>query len=57
MSLSGKQIVAEGRIDRDLMLAVQDPTVSKETFQMQADNFWEALEGKASYLSAIDKFH
>jgi len=54
---AGEQIVAEGRIDRDLMLAVQDPTVSKETFQMQADNFWEALEGKVSYLSAIDKLH
>ncbi|OQY05315.1 MAG: hypothetical protein B6I20_01465 [Bacteroidetes bacterium 4572_117] len=52
---TGKQIVEQGKIDQDLMLAVQDSTVSKETFQMQADMFWESLDGKKSFLSSIPK--
>jgi len=53
---AGKQIVEQGKIDQDLMLAVQDSTVSKETFQMQADNFWESMDGKKRYISVVPKF-
>jgi multimeric flavodoxin WrbA/putative sterol carrier protein len=52
---AGKQIVTEGEIDKDLMLAVQDPTVSKETFQMQANNFWESLDGIKPYMTNVPK--
>ncbi len=52
---AGKQIVEEGKIDKDLMLAVQDSTVSKETFQAQADMFWESLDGKKPFLTNIPK--
>ncbi len=52
---AGKQLVEEGKIDKDLMLAVQDPTISKETFQMQADTFWETLDGKERYLKKIPR--
>ncbi len=53
---AGKQIVEQGKIDQDLMLAVQDSTVPKETFQMQADNFWESMDGKKRYMSTVPKF-
>jgi len=52
---AGKQVVTQGKIDQELMLTLQDPGVSKEVFQAQADNFWESLEGKKSYLSSITK--
>ncbi len=52
---AGKQIVEEGKIDKNLMLTVQDTTVTKETFQMQADNFWESLDGIKPYLKGIPK--
>jgi multimeric flavodoxin WrbA/putative sterol carrier protein len=52
---AGKQVVEEGKIDKDLMFALQDPTISKETFQMQSDNFWETLDGKERYLKKIPK--
>ncbi len=54
-SKAGKQVVEEGRIDQELMLAVQDPAISKETFQMQADLFWESLDGKERYLKKAPK--
>ncbi len=52
---AGKQIVEEGKIDKEYMQAVQDPNVSKEVFDTQADAFWESLDGKKSYLSSIKK--
>ncbi len=52
---SGKQVVSEGKIDKNLMLAVQDPGVSKETFQSQADTFWESMEGTKSFLATVPK--
>ncbi len=52
---AGKQIIEEGKISKDLMLAVQDPTVSKETFQQQADAFWESLDGIKPYMSNVPK--
>jgi len=52
---AGKQVVEEGKIAKDLMLAVQDPKVSKETFQTQANNFWEILDGKERYLKKVPK--
>ncbi len=36
-------------------MTVQDPTVTKETFQMQADAFWESLDGVKPYLSNVPK--
>ncbi len=52
---AGKQIVTQGKIDKELMLTLQDTGVSKEVFQAQADNFWQSLDGKKSYLSSIAK--
>jgi len=52
---AGKQIVEQGKIDDDLMLLVQDSAVTKETFQAQADMFWESLDGKKSFLSSVPK--
>ena len=52
---AGKQIVEEGKINKEYMQAVQDPTVAKETFQMQADAFWESLDGIKPYLSNVPK--
>ena len=52
---AGKQIVEEGKIDEDIMLALQDSTISQETFQTQADDFWASLDGKESYMKKIQK--
>ena len=52
---AGKQIVEEGKINKEYMQSVQDPTVTKETFQMQADAFWESLDGIKPYLSNVPK--
>ena len=52
---NGKQIVNEGKIDVDLMSALTDTGISKETFQSQADNFWKSLDGKKSYLKEVPK--
>ncbi len=52
---AGKQIVEEGKIDREYMQTVQDTTVTKETFQTQADAFWESLDGIKPYLSNVPK--
>ncbi|MCK5134531.1 MAG: hypothetical protein KAR19_01990 [Bacteroidales bacterium] len=52
---AGKQVVEQGKIDNELMLAVQDLTTSIETFQMQADAFWESLDGIKPYLTSIPK--
>jgi len=47
---AGKQIIKEGKINIELMQTIQDPIVSIETFQQQADAFWESLDGKQSYM-------
>jgi hypothetical protein len=52
---AGKQVITEGKINTEFMHAVQDTTVSKETFQTQADLFWESLDGKKPYLSNVPK--
>ena len=52
---AGKQIVAKGFIDKEIMHKIQDPLISKETFQNQADAFWEYLDGKRSYLASVPK--
>jgi multimeric flavodoxin WrbA/putative sterol carrier protein len=52
---AGKQIVNEGKIDVELMTALTDTGISKETFQSQADNFWKSLDGKKSYLKEVPK--
>ena len=52
---AGQQIIEEGKINNEYMLAVQETTVSKETFQTQADMFWESLDGKKSYLKNVPK--
>ncbi len=50
---AGTQIIEQGKIDKDLMLTVQDPAVSTETFQQQADMFWESLDGVKPYMSNV----
>ncbi|MCV6630485.1 MAG: NAD(P)H-dependent oxidoreductase [Flavobacteriaceae bacterium] len=54
---AGKQIVTEGLIEKEIMHTIQDPLVSKETFQKQADAFWESLDGKKSYLANVPKIN
>ena len=54
---AGKQIVTKGFIDKEIMNKIQDPLVSKETFQQQADAFWESLDGKKSYLANVPKIN
>lgn len=54
---AGKQIVMEGFIDKDTMNKIQDPLVSKDTFQQQADAFWENLDGKKSYMKNVPKLY
>jgi len=54
---AGKQIVSEGFIDKETMNKIQDPLVSKETFQQQADAFWESLDGKKSYMANVPKIN
>jgi multimeric flavodoxin WrbA/putative sterol carrier protein len=54
---AGKQIVTKGFIDKQIMNKIQDPLVSKETFQQQADAFWESLDGKKSYLANVPKIN
>ncbi len=52
---AGKQIINQGFIEPEIMIQVQDPLVTKETFQHQADAFWESLDGKKSYLANVPK--
>ncbi len=52
---AGQQVVEEGKINKEYMEAVQDPFVSKETFQDQADAFWESLDGVKHYLSNVPR--
>ena len=54
---AGKQIVADGFIDKEIMNKIQDPLVSKETFQQQADAFWDSLDGKKSYMANVPKIN
>ena len=54
---AGKQIVTEGFINKEIMNKIQDPLVSKETFQQQADAFWESLDGKKSYMANVPKIN
>ncbi len=54
---AGKQIVRDGFIDKEIMKKIQDPLVSKETFQQQADAFWESLDGKKSYMANVPKIN
>jgi putative sterol carrier protein len=50
---AGKQIIKNGNIDKEIMEAIQDPLVSKDTFQRYADAFWESLDGKRSYITNV----
>ncbi len=52
---AGKQAVEEGKVNKEYMLTVQDSTVTKETFQTQANAFWESLDGIKPYLSNVPK--
>ncbi len=52
---AGMQIVKEGKVDTSYMQSVSDTGVSKATFQNQADNFWETLDGKKAYLTDSPK--
>jgi len=52
---AGKQTVVKGFIDKEIMNHIQDPLVSKEIFQQQADAFWESLDGKKSYMANVPK--
>ena len=54
---AGKQVVTEGFVDKEIMNKIQDPLVTKETFQQQADAFWESLDGKKSYMANIPKIN
>ncbi len=46
---AGKQIIEKGKIDKSLMKDLQNPNISQDKFQSQADAFWESLEGKMAY--------
>jgi len=52
---AGKQIINKGYIDKQIMNSIQDPLVSKESFQQQANAFWESLDGKKSYMANVPK--
>ena len=52
---AGMQIIKEGKVDISYMETVADPGSSKKTFQNQADNFWESLDGKKAYLTGSPK--
>jgi multimeric flavodoxin WrbA/putative sterol carrier protein len=52
---AGKQVVSEGKIDRQFMKTVTNPGSSKKVFQSQADNFWESLESKKTFFSGMPK--
>jgi len=52
---AGKQIVAEGKIDKDFMITVQNPGISKEKYQTQANNFWETLDGIKPFITNVRK--
>jgi putative NADPH-quinone reductase len=52
---AGKQVVKEGKINREFMEAVSDVEITQKKFQEQADYFWESLDGKASYLKSFPK--
>ena len=54
---AGKQVVNKGFIDKEIMNKIQDPLVSKETFQQQADAFWESMDGKKSYMANVPKIN
>ncbi len=54
---AGRQIIEKGFITRDKMLLVQDPTISKETFQDQANAFWGKLDGKKAYKADVPKLY
>ncbi len=47
---AGEQVVQEGKIAKEFMQLVSFPGVTNTKFQMQADTFWETLDGKGSYL-------
>ncbi|MCP3921573.1 MAG: hypothetical protein GY714_03210 [Desulfobacterales bacterium] len=51
---AGKQIFEDGRIDRSLMKEIQNPEISQDTFQSQADLFWESLDGKKAYYKGVN---
>jgi multimeric flavodoxin WrbA/putative sterol carrier protein len=52
---AGKQVVSEGKIDRQFMKTVTEPGSSKKVFQSQADNFWESFEGKKTFFAGSPK--
>ncbi len=52
---AGMQIIKEGTVDISYMQSVTDPGTPKTTFQNQADNFWESLDGKKAYLTESPK--
>ncbi len=46
---AGKQLLKEGIIAESLMDSIQDPGISQDQFQSQADAFWKSLDGKTAY--------
>lgn len=52
---AGEQVVLEGKIDSALMNKVSDPDTSQAKFQENANDFWESLDGKGTYLKDAPK--
>jgi len=52
---AGVQIVEQGKVDEEYMNIIANIGFSKKTFQDQANNFWESLEGNSSFLKEAPK--
>lgn len=52
---AGIQVITEGKIDYIFMASISNPHITNEVFKNQANNFWERLDGKKSYLKEIIK--
>ena len=52
---SGEQIIKEGKIDPSYMKQITEHNFTSESFQEEANYFWESLDGKASYLKEVHK--
>ena len=45
----GKKLAEEKKIDKQLMVKIQNPDVTQVQFRTQAEAFWQSLEGKMAY--------
>jgi multimeric flavodoxin WrbA len=52
---AGRQIVKEGKIDKELMQRLAFPWASLKRFSEQADAFWRSLDGRERYLTKIHR--